>query len=302
MSSTLNEIDERIINYWSNRKNKIKKPLSSPTIIKHINKTICGRPVSGHNEGLIVELKKILGPVKLKHGVSVGCGAGGKEMNLIRKGIVDRFTVFELSGERIKRGHELAEKLNVVDKINFRRENAFEADIGDDIDFVHWNASLHHMFSVRDAVRWSYSILDTGGIFYMHEYVGPNRMQYTHEMLSHASNIRRLLPRRFLKKPNSQDEFFLVKCHAPNPENVALLDPSECVDSENILPSVNEVFEAAKIYKLGGIGYMIALRGIVGNFDEREEEDQKWLQAVCHIDDLLSQKGFYVRAAALATR
>ena len=67
-----------------------------------MNYLICGEELDGWNTATIKELKKIRNRYELA--VSVGCGSGGKEMQLLEQGIVERFICFELSEERIKIG------------------------------------------------------------------------------------------------------------------------------------------------------------------------------------------------------
>ena len=62
--------------------------------------------ISGvETEGLLDVAKRKAGGKVFSEGVSVGCGNGWKEMELIRGGLVQFFHLFELSEVRIQHGN-----------------------------------------------------------------------------------------------------------------------------------------------------------------------------------------------------
>jgi ubiquinone/menaquinone biosynthesis C-methylase UbiE len=264
-----------------------------------LNERIIGKRVKGPNRGLNMALKTRLGDRVLGHGVSVGGGTGLKEMRLIKQGFVERFTIFDLSVYRIEQGVALAKESGLEDRVKFVRADPFESPPDTQYDFVHWQAALHHMFDVDHAVRWSREVLLPKGIMYVNEYVGPNRMQYSDEMVELASRIRALLPERYFsggRNPNVKR-----RCVRPKLETVVANDPSECVDSESILPSLRAHFPEMELWLQGGIGYSMALTNLIANFDEDKEEDLEWLSAIMGIDGMLSKLGFNLRAAGIAS-
>lgn len=92
---------EQVGDAW-NCKNSVELRSSwwnSEQIIRHMNYIICGEELEGWNAGAIKQLKKIYD--KYARAVSIGCGTGNKEMQLLEQGVVDEFICFELSDERI---------------------------------------------------------------------------------------------------------------------------------------------------------------------------------------------------------
>jgi len=267
---------KKVGNHWnamysSAKKKELKAWWDSEFTVRHINRLVFDIDSPILSEGLNQLLIKRLDGRRLKTGISVGCGLATKEIRLLELGIVEKFILFELSEEAIRIGSENAKKSNVIDRVEFRNEDAFQFDYSHSkIDLVHWNNSLHHMFDVPRAVQWSYEILIPGGVFYMDDYVGSNRFQWPQNIVDIVNEVRGSLPHKYLKKriPLVVDRIIdYIKPHI-----LQIIDPSEAVDSEKILTSVRSYFPKAEIILTGGIVYFIALEGMWRNFNEKEED------------------------------
>ncbi len=100
----------------------------SDYIVKRINRRVCGE--------------------------SIGCGTGSKERNVIRSGLVEHFTLFELSSVAIEQGRAQAAQAGLAQNMTFRMEDGLTAETGDGVyDLVYWNNALHHMFDVKAALQ-----------------------------------------------------------------------------------------------------------------------------------------------------
>jgi len=255
----------------------------SPTIWNHYN-----RLTSGNEGGLIQLLKQNLNGRILEKGISVGCGIGVTEMNLILKGVVKHFDLYELSDVRIAKGLERAKELNILDKITFHNEDVFNSIENESVDLVYWYDALHHMFDVDYTVKWCKKILKNEGFFCMNEYTGPSRFQFSDKSLEIASAIRSALPKKYLIDPRD-GSYFNPICYKPNAIALAKDDPSEAVDSGRIIQSVKNYFPNAAIKKLGGLVYMRVLDDIICNFNENDSKDLELLKALLDIDKALIQ-------------
>jgi SAM-dependent methyltransferase len=221
--------------------------------------------------------------------VSVGCGTGFKEMKLIEQGLVEKFMLFELSEERIRQGRELAERLGFSERVTFYNDDAFKRVEPCSVDLVHWNNSLLHMLDVDHAIAWSYDVLSRGGMFYMDDYVGPSRFQWSERSLEIASRIRKIFPADYLANPYYPEGSGMVLSNVikrPDPNIIEKKDPSEAADSERIIDSVMKWFPNAKITFTGGIAYHLALSDILSNFNEQDEKDKALLDLCMVIDEL----------------
>ncbi|MDY6805828.1 MAG: class I SAM-dependent methyltransferase [Cyanobacteriota bacterium] len=302
----ISKLHQQIGSHWSAKSTKSKgksRFWQSPTIIKHINKRVCGTSVKGRHRGLTELVKNRFPGRVFKHGVSVGCGTGNKEMSLIQQGLVEKFDLFELSEQRIKTGRIKAEELAIAGRVNFILGDALSVtDLDNRYDFINWTSSLHHMLNVRQAVEWSFNVLEEDGVFYMDEYIGPDRLQFTDEMLKLASEVRRNLPGRYLRNPRKPEQMFPRDCKAPDLGKLKERDPSEAANSSMIIGAVRDNFPDAKLIMTGGIVYFIALNDLVGNFNEKEEDDICILKLLLRIDDLLSEAGYNLCASCMAVK
>ena len=156
---------------------------------------------------------------------------------------------------------------------------------------MHWNNALHHMADVYHALQWSREVLLDGGAFVMDDFVGPSRFQWSEQNLDLISSFRALLPKRLLRKENS-DLLIPVRPTRPTVAKMIEADPSEAVDSERILPALREVFPDAKIVLTGGAIYHLGLGGgVYRNLDLSLEEDARILQFALLLDDLAIKLG-----------
>ena len=269
-----------------------------PTIHRHINRRVCGEPIDGFSQGLLRRLQKVRPGETYERGVSVGCGSGQKEMTLIRQGVVKSFELFEFSPVRIERENARAEELGISDRVTFRQANAFEVCHEASFDFVHWNNSLHHMYDVDAAIAWSRRVLRKGGVFYMDDFVGAKRFQWSRSSLLVASLVRSLLPARYLVDPRDQSKTLARRMQRPDPERLAADDPSEAADSDRILPMIHRHFPDAEIVLTGGAIYHLTLSDVLANVDE--ERDRTLLTWLLRLDSLMTTLGETHYAVAFA--
>lgn len=272
----------------------------SPFIVRHINMRVCGQAVDGLSRGLVRRAKELLGErAPLTRGVSVGCGNATKELDLIKQGLVETFDLCEFSETRIAEARARAEKLGLADRVRFIHGDAFALITeAEQYDLVHWNNSLHHMFDVDEAVKWSRHVLRAGGLFFMDDFVGPTRFQWSELALNIASHVRLMLDQRFLRDPRQTDRLLNTDIRRPNPEKLRAVDPSEAADSGRIVESIRRYFPAAELMATGGIVYNLALSDVLHNFDE--EQDKTVLELLMFIDDLCADLVETLYATALA--
>lgn len=286
---------------WSKKKHLTKdRWWFFPTVHRHVNKIVCGEPLDGASEGLNYKLKNL--GFKSEHGVSVGFGDGSKEFKLMNEGIVNKFTLFELSEERIKVATENAESYGLTDRIQIIKGDYNLHEFDEDVDFVHWNNSLHHMLNVGEAVKWSFEILVNGGLFYMDDFVGPSRFQWTDAQLQLGTRIRHILPDTYLNDTRKPDKLLNRTVLRPDSRLIEKGDPSEAADSSAILDYINKYFPDADISLTGGCIYNPVLNDVFSNIDESDEKDKTILELLLIIDDLATNSGvetLYATALAI---
>lgn len=218
----------------------------------------------------------------------------------MRAGLVSHFDLYEISDARVQLGQELADRHGLANQITWHNCAVEFASGALDVeyDLVYWNNALHHMFDVDQAVQWSKRALRPDGYLYMNDYVGPNRMQWPDEALAIASRARELLPQRLLKRPTGEG-YLGTSVKRRDPDKLAAGDPTECADSEDILPAIRRHFPAAWIKPTGGAIYHAALHNVIANFTD---EDTPLLEMMLLLDDVCTMAGYTDYAVALAPR
>ncbi len=303
----LSDVSSTVGKFWDNQLDALKNRTvtrtrwwDDETSIRHINRIVSGEESPAVHAAFHERIRSMLGAKPDLKALSVGCGAGTKEMWLMQLIDVARFDLFDLSHENIKLGQVEADRLGVQDRVRFSTEDAFSVPLGEDYDLVYWNNALHHMPDVTAAIRWSFTRLRPGGLFAMDDFVGPDRFQWTDENLKWASEVRRNLPERFLRNPFQPDALLPFECFRPSVDDVVAVDPSEAVDSSRILPALLAQFPACEIIPTGGALYHLALNDIFCNFTSAE--DLVLLKQILLLDQALAASGTTQYAVAFARK
>lgn len=262
-----------------------------PQITTHVNRRLCGEAVPGQAAGLH---RLMAGIGRLDRGISVGCGLASKEMNLLARGLVGHFDVFDLADARLDKARAASEAKGLTARMTFHCADAFELALPETYDLVYWNSALHHMPDAYAAVQWSRRVLKPGGWFVMLDFVGATRFQWSDRNLDAVRRFRQSLPAH-LEKNSGTGKW----TERPAVEAMISRDPSEAADSSNIIPAVLAVFPGVQIRYLGGAIYHFGLNGIFPNIGP---EDEWVFKEALLLDDRLSELGENHRAACLVQK
>lgn len=167
---------DQITSYWAKTKPSANW-WTHRAVVRDYNLRVCGKPLDVLADG-IKDFISTHAPHSLRKGISVGCGTGVKEIELVKSGVVDIIEGYDLAPDRIEVANVNARKAGVGDRAIFFCENVFEKFTTPSFNLIYWNNALHHMPDVRQSVIWSSQILLAGGVFAMDEYVGPNRSSF----------------------------------------------------------------------------------------------------------------------------
>jgi len=279
--------DELRTNWWN-----------SATIVRHINKIVCGEACSGYNAGHIRMCREMFAAnIPFKKGLSIGCGPAHKELGLVKSGLVESFDLYELSKYALKVAHENFQKAGLEDKVSFYLGDIFSGLHDQKYDFIYWGGSLHHMFDAEQAIVSTYNMLTDGGCFFMEDFVGMNRFQWTDIQMKYVNEFRCSIPNIYFINERLNVKYYKVISH-PNIDELIKSDPSEAKDSEAIIPALKKHLNLKLFKPTGGIIYHIALGGLV----EQIPEDSQILKTALNIDAALSEQGLYNYACALAVK
>jgi len=296
-----NDYTQKVDEYWSNyyKKKRTERVCwwRSPHIIRHVNQTICGKALDGWNAGLFDLLRQIIPENYIfPRALSIGCGLGKKEMALLEENLVEQFICFELSEESIRRGRETAIEKGLQNRITFIHGDFFQStQRNEKYDMVFWDNSLHHMPDATMAVQVSYDVLNEGGIFLCHDFVGKSQFQWSDMELAIVNGIRLMLPEH-VYTIGSQKISQIVPRYSI--EQMNEIDPSEAIDSASILPAIQKTFTDPLIIQTGGLIYHLCLNGILINIPE----DSTLLEYLLQLDDETIRMGIQYYAVAIAAK
>jgi len=300
----MDPLHERIGDIWSERYSKKRasdqrlKWTGSRAILNYVTRLIAGEPCSSVQDANIRLIHRISPHLPHARGISVACGRGLKEMALLEAGVVTHFDCYELSETAVLEGREEAGKRKLDERISFHLGDAFKAYIApESYDCIYWDNAMHHMFDARVAMRWSRDLLAKGGCFFMYDFVGPTRFQWTDEQVRILKDILESLDDAFFLIPDSE-YMWKKEPNCMSVEEMMRADPSEAADSDSILPAFRECFPTGTAIPLGGLVYVLGLDGILVNIPD----DSLLLKKMLDIDAMLARQGHNYFAVAYCTK
>lgn len=276
-----------------------------PTTLRHINRLVCGRALEGLHTGfhqkILERLPRREAPIRA---LSVGCGTGAKELDLIKAAaghVRFDFHCFDVAPAAIEAAQQMAREQGLDDQIQFFLADAFRTPLDEAWDLVYWNNSLHHMLDTSQAVGWSHQRLREGGLLAMDDYVGPNRFQWSERTIEKASELLRSLTPQQRCHPLQPGRTVRELGGRPPIDAVISTDPTEAADSARIHAALQRSFGGnLEWIPTGGLAYLICLDELFENFQSLDELKQ--LQSLLDADADWARTEETGYAVALATK
>jgi SAM-dependent methyltransferase len=199
---------------------------------------------------------------RFAHALSIGCGTGALERDLLNRGLVDHIDAFDASLQSLSIAREMAAAEGLQNRVHY-----FAADFNHpglprkSYDAVFFHQSLHHVAKLEKLLSAVAGALRPGGLVYLDEYVGPSRTDWNDALMKDL----RLLHAQIGSDWRVRDEL---------PYPIMIEDPSEAIRSGEILTQLK-------------IGFRIeGLRGYGGNVLSILYPEVRWDKAP---DSLLSE-------------
>ncbi|WP_298761573.1 class I SAM-dependent methyltransferase [uncultured Psychroserpens sp.] len=252
-----------------------------PYVKKRWNKLITNDEHQNYKQYLVAEALKDASNLKL---LSLGSGTCSHEIELAQYDNFEKITCLDLSEYRIAEAKKTA-KQKQLNNIEFICSNIDDFNFKDDhYDVVLFNASLHHFKNV-DALlsKKIRPCLNTSGLLVINEYVGPNRLQFSRLQIQKINEGLRLIPKTFRKRYKSSS--YKNSFSGSGLLRMVIADPSECVDSASIIPSIHKHFDCVVEKPYGGNILMNVLKDISHHFIDLNDEKKKALDALFEFED-----------------
>jgi SAM-dependent methyltransferase len=209
---------------------------AQPLVRRAINRRVTGDP----NRWPMEWFRETHASQPFARGLSVGCGSGLLERDVLAKGICETMEGIDFSEESLEQARFAAEEEHLSDRLEYRVEdiNALKLPHGR-YDIVFFHGSLHHIRQVERVLTEVRQSLTPGGLVYLDEYMGPSRSEWTDEEWGFARSAFDSLPEELKNRPNLM---------IPLPMD----DPSESIRSSAIRPAAARLFDVVEERPYGG--------------------------------------------------
>jgi SAM-dependent methyltransferase len=214
--------------------------MAIPEVRLYLNYRIAADLPEGKPLWPIELFERFLQKRTFERGLSIGCGTGPLEREIVKRGLCQRIDAFDGSIVSLREARKEADLAGLGDRIRY-----FAADFNHPTfpaatyDIVLFHQSAHHVAKLERLYRAILKTLKPGGMVYLDEYVGPSRHEWATKpkLLAEHRRVFESLPR----------ELRAVDKLLPP---VQLDDPSEAIRSSEIEPQLAIGFQI-----LGRLGY-----------------------------------------------
>lgn len=262
--------------------------MAHPMVRARINTLISGDPecdAYGRLERLYREQRWQL---PIADAVSLGCGFGNLERDLAGRGLVRRIIAYDLAEKAVAQARRLAAEAGLT---GLRYEVADLDALAlppASADAVFTHQSVHHVENLETLYATIRDALRPGGVFHLHEFVGPTRFQWTDAQLDLVNGLLDELPPRLRRLPSGAPKP-AVRC--PTVAEMIAADPSEAIRSADIPSALKSCFEIVEARPIGGAVLHLALGDIAQNFDPNSAEDRCVLEHFFAVEDRAMREG-----------
>lgn len=209
--------------------------MNEEVVRRYINRSISGDPHRWPMEWFAERYAS----EPFARGLSLGCGNGSLERDILSKNICTTMVGIDLSPAALARAEEAATAADQR-RVEYRRGdmNALELP-ANSFEIAFFHQSLHHVDRLDRCLAAVSEALVPGGWLYLDEYIGPSRGDWRQELIAAAEQVYQTLP-----------------ATARRSRRVTLpvdwRDPSEAIRSGEIMATVEARFEVVERRDYGG--------------------------------------------------
>ena len=211
--------------------------MEDPLVREYIN-----RSISGNAEPMwpIDWFQRWLAGRHFRRALSIGCGSGALERDLVRRNLVDSIDAFDGSTNSLRLARQTADAEGLGQRIRY-----FAADFNEpalpartyDAVFIHQAA--HHVAKLEKLYRAILRALTPDAVLYLDEYIGPSRFDWNDQTIAAHRAAFESYPTGARRAENL-------------PLPIHAYDPSEAFRSDEIVPQLNVGFDIAAWRGYGG--------------------------------------------------
>src|SRR5947209_78902 len=255
--------------------------LEEPVIHEYANALIGG----GEAMWPMDWFERWLGGRRFQRALSIGCGSGALERDLVRRDLVRRVDAFDGSVASLRLAQAAAADVGIGERIRY-----FAADFNRPVlprrtyDLVLFHQSAHHVAKLEKLFRAVLRSMTGNAVLYLDEYVGPSRFEWCDELIEPHRKVYRELPSAL----RTLDDLAYP---------IQIDDPSEAFRSSEIEPQLAVGFKTIERRPYGG-----TLLSVVYPYLRRELIDRSTMEELLATERRLMDGGVPSYYAVLVLR
>jgi 2-polyprenyl-3-methyl-5-hydroxy-6-metoxy-1,4-benzoquinol methylase len=251
--------------------------------------------------------------------LSICCGFGKVERTLSRLHFAKKIVGTDIAPGAIEQAKARAQAEQLTNIEYFIADLNEEKLPEKEYDVIWANGALHHIRQLDIVVPKLKNALKDGGFLISNEYVGPNYQQIGTRQKEIINAAKHLLPielvqkdavrgqcprsksiiakaKQYLQRKDDQhkcnDPIYEKIWEGPTPDFFLQKDPSECVNSEEIIPTLQKHFDHVEVKYFDGSLLMYALDSKFYNaYNSNNPKHRKFLNLLFHIEETLIEIG-----------
>ena len=252
-----------------------------PKVRQRWNLLITGNPELEYKKYFIDTFLQNKQGIKL---LSLGSGSAHHEIELAQYSNFEEIVCVDIAKDIVQNAEKTAAKLNLKN-IKFICADANSFDIPKEyFDIVFFHSSLHHFDKldrfIPNKIKQS---LKENGLLIINEYVGQKRLQFSKNQIKKINEALNLIPEKY--KIRYKSGLLKTKFYGPGILRMIIADPSECIDSDRILPVIHSNFHTIVEKPYGGNILMSVLKDISHHFVDLNPEKNNLLEKLFSLED-----------------
>jgi ubiquinone/menaquinone biosynthesis C-methylase UbiE len=279
--------------YWSDeaRQESAFSPASYWLAVPEVSARYNARATGEAGIPWYVHCLSFLAEKPVERMLSLGCGFGSLERELWRHNAFRSCDATDVASGAIEAAREQAREQG-CEGITYSVADINRIELPHDAYDAAWfNMSLHHVDALEHVCRQVAQSLKPGGRLFVNEYIGPSRFAFPPNQLDAIAAAFALIPPRYRRHCAEPGAPVMAAFTAPDPLEVARVDPSESIRSSDIVAVLETFFTILEYRALGGTLLQFLMNGIAGHFRADDPESMMVLDMLFKIEDTLVDTG-----------
>ncbi|MGY3794910.1 class I SAM-dependent methyltransferase [Aquimarina sp. 433] len=268
--SAFNELDISSANWWI-----------IPKVQKRWNLLITGDPNLEYEDFV---MQNYLSDHKDLKMLSLGSGICSHELTFAGYDNFKEILCLDINEVLFDQARKIANEKGLK-SIHFQIQDLYRYEFPENyFDIVLFHASLHHFKDIENLVgKKIKKTLKSDGKLIINEFVGADRLQFPKHQITATNTALQSIPRSYRKR--FKLNIYKNKFYGSGMIRMILADPSECVDSSQIMPSIHKHYKTIYEASYGGNLLPNVLKDIAHHFVTLNKEKEDILDQLFEYED-----------------